>query len=185
MAEQVDWSSLAVTGELDARVTRTFVVEMLRASAPTAERWRTGTSATTTLSVTVTPSATRFLCACLGERQRQDEKRFLRGGGEGLDSAGACQQQLGDFCGRHVSGAYPDHLRRRAVEERELAEVGVLGSTDVSVLLGVVPHISVRRGCEAALDDVSGAGEGARQRSDELSRQVLVEQELHVVPGLA
>jgi hypothetical protein len=36
MAEQVDWSSLAVTGELDALVTPAFVVEMLRASAPTA-----------------------------------------------------------------------------------------------------------------------------------------------------
>ena len=110
---------------------------------------------------------------------QENEQRLLWVGGELRNITGCVKQRSEHFCGGTVPQAQPYDFGREAAQDAALVEVDILADHDVSVVRGALPDHFIVGALEAEFDNVSRAGERFGQLPDEVSREVLIEQELH------
>ena len=84
-----------------------------------------------------------------------------------------------DLCRGAVAESYPDDLRRGAVHEAALVEIGVLRNDQEAVSHGICPDGVIVGAGQPDVTHMGGVGEDLGQRLYETRRQILVEEELH------
>ncbi len=109
----------------------------------------------------------------------EHEQCFVVGCGEPFDVTEVIARDVEDVRRRRVPYPEPDRFGRRAVQEGELTEIGVLRHDHIAVLTGPRPDLSIRRRVERDLCDVATLGVLDGQLANEVSGQVLIEQQSH------
>lgn len=107
---------------------------------------------------------------------RQREKRGVRIFVEALHCVPVLVEQRCDGRGWGVTHPQPHRLGWMAVQKAYLMEVGVFGHYDEPVLRSLAPYGEIVSFDEAEVSHVDGVGVGIGQETDQLERQVLVEE---------
>jgi hypothetical protein len=85
----------------------------------------------------------------------QGEKCRVPTANEFLDFGAPLAKQLSNYVCWAIAQAYPNHLRRRSVENTEAVEVIVLGDDRKAMLSGMVPNFLIGRAKQASLTDMN------------------------------
>lgn len=88
-------------------------------------------------------------------------------------------QEVFDERCRLVAAAQPDHLRRRAVQSRDVREICIQSDDGIALLARERPDRRIRRAIKTGLPHLFASGKNVRQRAAKTVTQVLIEQELH------
>src|SRR5947199_6661302 len=76
-----------------------------------------------------------------------------------------------------VADAKPNQLRRMAVKQAALVEIGIFGDNDEAVHTRIFPNIFVRLSEQPAFAHMDAAGKKRRPQAGQLRREVLVKEQ--------
>jgi hypothetical protein len=96
-------------------------------------------------------------------RKRESKESLVFGVDEALDHLDVVEDHFEDLDGRRVPDSAPHDLRRWAVKEGELAEVGVLRHDDEVIRADELPDLVIGGGVETFGRDVNALGERITQ----------------------
>lgn len=102
-----------------------------------------------------------------------------------MNSGSVLLKQATNCGGTCISNRQPDHLGRRAVEKRKLAEVVVLRDDREPVVARELPDGMIGLASEPRKIHVLGSRKGGPKAVRELWAQVLIEKETHATGGTA